>query len=82
VQQNEQKEAGTAKCVAAFCETAGQDACAIVSELTFRHWPRDSRQPCDDAFADIIAEKWCPYKLQSRDIYSSASTRSVSWLQF
>jgi len=59
----------TDRCLVTFIETAGQEACEIVSELTFRHWPRDSRQPCDDAFADIIAEKWSPYKVNSRDIY-------------
>jgi len=70
-----EKEHG--RCKAAFCKTAGEQALAIVSELTWRHWPRDSRLACDDTFTDVIAEEWNPYT-ESRDPYGESKVKELA----
>jgi len=52
---------------AEFIETVGNEAFAIVSELTARHLPRDPRVSCVDAFDSTFVETWDPYKV-SRDM--------------
>jgi len=51
-----------------FIKTAGVDCFEIVSELTSRHLPRDSRVQVTDTYVDVIAETWDPYAV-SRDMY-------------
>ena len=62
------KKAVTDMYAADFVGKAGPEAYEIVSQLTNRHLPRDSRVHIEDSFSDITSEVWDPLRV-SRDMF-------------